>query len=145
MSGAFLDSYPQKMMIVDEVIRAMKFPVVLLNVTRLTNYRKDGHPSIYRKTASKKPVSSRHQDCSHWCLPGVPDAWNELIYASLVMQQRPSWNETWLFLGGNFLHGTVYFHRCYSFFFERCSNFDAWCITNSSFIVIKFEGLYVPR
>ncbi|XXG58161.1 hypothetical protein AAC387_Pa04g0544 [Persea americana] len=94
MSGAFLDSYPQKMMIVDEVIRAMKFPVVLLNVTRLTNYRKDGHPSIYRKTASKKPVSSRRQDCSHWCLPGVPDAWNELIYASLVMQQRPSWNQT---------------------------------------------------
>lgn len=94
MSGPFLDSYPLKMRIVDEVVCEMKFPVILLNVTRLTNYRKDGHPSIYRKNLTKKPVSSRRQDCSHWCLPGVPDAWNELIYASLVLQQRPAWNQT---------------------------------------------------
>ncbi|XP_058113659.1 protein trichome birefringence-like 5 [Magnolia sinica] len=90
-SGAFIDTHPLKMKIVEEVIREMRFPVILLNVTRLTNFRKDGHPSIYRKTATEgRKLSTRRQDCSHWCLPGVPDAWNELIYASLVMKQTPS-------------------------------------------------------
>ncbi|KAG2691954.1 hypothetical protein I3760_08G030900 [Carya illinoinensis] len=88
LSGTILNNYPQKMKIVDEVLKEMQVPVKLLNVTRLTNFRKDGHPSIYGKnvTAGKK-VSTRRQDCSHWCLPGVPDAWNELIYATLVSQQ----------------------------------------------------------
>ncbi|KAK9099877.1 hypothetical protein Scep_023307 [Stephania cephalantha] len=87
-SGAFLDTYPPKMKIVEEVIREMKVPVLLLNVTKLTNFRKDGHPSIYGKSPVEgRKVSTRKQDCSHWCLPGVPDAWNELIYANLLFQQ----------------------------------------------------------
>ncbi|KAH1108813.1 hypothetical protein J1N35_012581 [Gossypium stocksii] len=87
--GAFLETYPPKMKIVEEVIREMKFPVALLNITRLTNSRKDGHPSIYRKGLTEgKKVSSRHQDCSHWCLPGVPDTWNELIYANLFFNEQ---------------------------------------------------------
>lgn len=88
VSGAIIDSYPLKMKIVEDVIDKMKVPVVLLNVTKLTNFRKDAHPSIYgmhRKPGQK--VSKRKQDCSHWCLPGVPDSWNELIYATLVLQQ----------------------------------------------------------
>ncbi|KAJ6912984.1 protein trichome birefringence-like 5 [Populus alba x Populus x berolinensis] len=85
LRGSILNNYPVKMKIVEEVIQEMKNPVTLLNVTSLTNFRKDGHPSIFGKnvTAGMK-VSSRRQDCSHWCLPGVPDAWNELIYATLV-------------------------------------------------------------
>ncbi|KAJ6699761.1 PROTEIN TRICHOME BIREFRINGENCE-LIKE 9-RELATED [Salix purpurea] len=92
LSGSILNNYPVKMKIVEEVIREMKNPVTLLNVTSLTNFRKDGHPSIYGKnvTAGVK-VSTRRQDCSHWCVPGVPDAWNELIYATLV-QHRVSKN-----------------------------------------------------
>ncbi|KAK9097828.1 hypothetical protein Syun_024873 [Stephania yunnanensis] len=87
-SGAFLYTYPPKMKIVEEVIREMKVPVLLLNVTKLTNFRKDGHPSIYGKSPVEgRKVSTRKQDCSHWCLPGVPDAWNELIYATLLFQQ----------------------------------------------------------
>lgn len=79
------------MKIVEEVVREMKVRVILLNVTRLTNFRKDGHPSIYGKSNLEgKGVSTRRQDCSHWCLPGVPDAWNELIYASLVFKQFSS-------------------------------------------------------
>ncbi|KAL8488999.1 hypothetical protein ACS0TY_025052 [Phlomoides rotata] len=88
VKGAILDSYPQKMTIVEEVIRETQVPVVLLNVTRLTNFRKDGHPSIYGKNVTRlKKVSTRRQDCSHWCLPGVPDSWNELIYATLIAKQ----------------------------------------------------------
>ncbi|KAG4942487.1 hypothetical protein JHK85_047133 [Glycine max] len=92
-NGSILNNYPLKMKIVEEVIRGMKVPVKLLNVTKLTNFRKDGHPSVFGKnTMGGKKVSTRKQDCSHWCLPGVPDAWNELIYATLVYQQTNSRN-----------------------------------------------------
>ncbi|KAK7347800.1 hypothetical protein VNO80_22339 [Phaseolus coccineus] len=92
-NGSILNNYPLKMKIVEEVIQGMKVPVKLLNITRLTNFRKDGHPSVYGKnTMGGKKVSTRKQDCSHWCLPGVPDAWNELIYATLVFQQTKSRN-----------------------------------------------------
>ncbi|KVH19676.1 PC-Esterase [Cynara cardunculus var. scolymus] len=88
-SGRIIDSYPQKMQILEEVIQEMRFPVVVLNVTRLTNFRKDGHPSVYGKNVTGlKKVSTKKEDCSHWCLPGVPDAWNELIYATLVARSR---------------------------------------------------------
>lgn len=91
LRGAILNNYPLKMKIVEEVIKDMQVPVVLLNVTRLTNFRKDGHPSIYgTNTTAGKKVSRRRQDCSHWCVPGVPDAWNELIYANLIIQQANS-------------------------------------------------------
>ncbi|RWV91505.1 hypothetical protein GW17_00046207 [Ensete ventricosum] len=26
-------------------------------------------------------------DCSHWCLPGVPDAWNELVFSHLLTNE----------------------------------------------------------
>nr|XP_043624976.1 protein trichome birefringence-like 5 [Erigeron canadensis] len=88
-SGRIIEAYPQKMKIIEEVIQEMKFPVVLLNVTRLTNFRKDGHPSVYGKNVTGlKKVSTKREDCSHWCLPGVPDAWNELIYATLVARTK---------------------------------------------------------
>ncbi|KAL1548856.1 Protein trichome birefringence-like 5 [Salvia divinorum] len=88
VQGAIIDSYPQKMTIVEEILKETRVQAVLLNVTRLTNFRKDGHPSVYGKNVTQfKKVSTRRQDCSHWCLPGVPDAWNELIYATLVARQ----------------------------------------------------------
>ena len=72
------------MKIVEEVIKEMQVPVKLLNVTRLTNFRKDGHPSIYGKVnTAGTMVPVKRQDCSHWCLPGLPDTWNELLYAAL--------------------------------------------------------------
>ncbi|KAK4404964.1 protein trichome birefringence [Sesamum angolense] len=91
----YLTPYPQKMTVLRKVLRGMKTRVTYLNVTRMTDYRKDGHPSIYRKQhlsdeERKSPLS--FQDCSHWCLPGVPDAWNEILYAELMVklnQKRP--------------------------------------------------------
>lgn len=78
----------------DHVLEEMKTPVVYMNISRLTDYRKDGHPSIYRmtyKTAAEESAAVHVQDCSHWCLPGVPDTWNELLYASLLQSGRGSW------------------------------------------------------
>nr|GEV94005.1 protein trichome birefringence-like 2 [Tanacetum cinerariifolium] len=85
-----LTKYPSKMRAFDNVIRTMKTPVIYLNISRLTDYRKDGHPSVYRATYKLKP-GEHAQDCSHWCLPGVPDTWNELLYASLLKVGRGSW------------------------------------------------------
>ncbi|KAM7271180.1 hypothetical protein ACFE04_030394 [Oxalis oulophora] len=63
--------------IVNKVFSRLKKPVYLLDVTGLSQYRKDAHPSVY---------SGGHagiNDCSHWCLPGLPDTWNQLLYAAL--------------------------------------------------------------
>ncbi|XP_021805095.1 protein trichome birefringence-like 6 [Prunus avium] len=54
-----------------EVIKQMKTRVTLLNITSMSEYRIDAHPSGIL-------------DCSHWCLPGLPDIWNELLYHHLL-------------------------------------------------------------
>ncbi|XP_062112181.1 protein trichome birefringence [Humulus lupulus] len=85
----YLRPYPPKMTVLEKVFKGMKTPVTYLNVTRLTDFRKDGHPSIYRKkklSAQERSSPLLYQDCSHWCLPGVPDAWNELLYAELLVK-----------------------------------------------------------
>ncbi|CAN1277492.1 Protein trichome birefringence-like 8 [Linum perenne] len=69
---------------VSEVITQMRRTnkkVQYLNITHLTEYRFDGHPSRYREPGTPPDAP---QDCSHWCLPGVPDVWNEILYAHLV-------------------------------------------------------------
>lgn len=91
---AFIRKYPSKMRALEPVLQMMRTPVTYLNVSRLTDYRKDGHPSIYRKeykTVEEEIAAVHSQDCSHWCLPGVPDTWNELLYASLLQIGRGSW------------------------------------------------------
>ncbi|XP_010931950.1 protein trichome birefringence-like 11 [Elaeis guineensis] len=55
----------------------------VLNVTQMTARRSDGHLSIFYLGRSG-PAPLHRQDCSHWCLPGVPDAWNELLYALFI-------------------------------------------------------------
>ncbi|XP_058100735.1 protein trichome birefringence-like 38 [Magnolia sinica] len=69
---------PPEAGIVKTVLSNMKKPVYFLDVTELSQLRKDAHPSTY---------SGEHtgMDCSHWCLAGVPDIWNQLLYAELVL------------------------------------------------------------
>ncbi|EPS66265.1 hypothetical protein M569_08511, partial [Genlisea aurea] len=87
----YLSPYMDKMIVLEQVLMGMKTRVHYLNVTRMTDYRKDGHPSIYRKR-SYSEVERRSprsfQDCSHWCLPGVPDAWNEILFAQLMVKMK---------------------------------------------------------
>ncbi|KAF5768665.1 putative PMR5 domain, PC-Esterase [Helianthus annuus] len=64
-----------------EEMEATKRKVKFLNISYLTAMRNDGHPSRYREPGTPQPSP---QDCSHWCLPGVPDTWNELLYAQLL-------------------------------------------------------------
>lgn len=99
-NDTYLAKYPSKMRALQYVLQDMKTPVTYLNISRLTDYRKDGHPSIYRmeyKTTEERNSAEHSQDCSHWCLPGVPDTWNELLYASLLKAGRGSWRRWWRF------------------------------------------------
>ncbi|KAG5596120.1 hypothetical protein H5410_037352 [Solanum commersonii] len=52
--------------------------VKLLDITALSQLRDEGHISRY-SIKSTPGV----QDCLHWCLPGVPDTWNEVLFAQL--------------------------------------------------------------
>ena len=47
----------------------------ILDVTHMSEFRADAHPST---TGGKK-----HEDCMHWCLPGLTDSWNDLLVARL--------------------------------------------------------------
>ncbi|KAM7488696.1 hypothetical protein LguiB_026180 [Lonicera macranthoides] len=59
----------------------------VLNVTNMTSRRKDGHSSLYYLGPKAGPAPLHRQDCSHWCLPGVPDTWNELLYALFLKRE----------------------------------------------------------
>ncbi|XP_006658908.2 protein trichome birefringence-like 10 [Oryza brachyantha] len=56
----------------------------VLNITLMAAQRRDGHPSVYNVAAAARTPAAQRADCSHWCLPGVPDAWNELLYALIL-------------------------------------------------------------
>ncbi|XP_031105197.1 protein trichome birefringence-like 39 [Ipomoea triloba] len=66
---------PAAAVVMNKVLSRMKKPVSLLDITTLSQYRKDGHPTYYS--------DHNTMDCSHWCLPGLPDTWNLLLYTSL--------------------------------------------------------------
>nr|CAD1833224.1 unnamed protein product [Ananas comosus var. bracteatus] len=79
---------PLRNLVLDQVVKQMRTSVTILNITNLSGLRIDGHPSIYGKKFEKVQQSSI-QDCSHWCLPGVPDTWNELLYFHLTSHHKP--------------------------------------------------------
>lgn len=81
---SLIPSYPEKMLVIEDIVRHMKKPVQILNVTRFSEFRKDAHPSVFGQVPQDHTNGrGPRQDCSHWCLPGVPDIWNEVVYAFL--------------------------------------------------------------
>ncbi|KEH41400.1 putative PMR5 domain, PC-Esterase [Medicago truncatula] len=76
---------PEPLVVLQGVLKKMRFPVYLQDITTMTALRRDGHPSVYRKATSQdeKQRMGHSSDCSHWCLPGVPDIWNEMLSALL--------------------------------------------------------------
>ncbi|KAL8161038.1 hypothetical protein V2J09_012527 [Rumex salicifolius] len=67
-----------------------KVPVNFLNITALSEYRKDAHTSVHTirqgkvLTPEQKSDPATFADCIHWCLPGLPDTWNEFLYTLIV-------------------------------------------------------------
>lgn len=76
--------------IVHDTLQQLKVNVTLLNITQLSEFRKDAHTSIYGEhkgkllTKEQRSDPKNFADCIHWCLPGVPDTWNEILYAYLL-------------------------------------------------------------
>lgn len=68
---------------INQNVKRKRGAVEFLDITTSTNYRSDGHPGAF----SDLPPD-RGQDCSHFCLPGVPDSWNEVLYATLLAKEK---------------------------------------------------------
>ncbi|CAI0463489.1 unnamed protein product [Linum tenue] len=53
----------------------------LLDTTRLSLLRPDGHPGAYMQFQpfAKDKDAKVQNDCLHWCLPGPIDSWNDLV------------------------------------------------------------------
>ncbi|EPS67963.1 hypothetical protein M569_06809 [Genlisea aurea] len=63
--------------ILERILKRMGKSVKLLDISSLSQMRIDGHPSVYGNGGH------RNMDCTHWCLSGVPDTWNQYLYALL--------------------------------------------------------------
>ncbi|KAE8687072.1 Protein trichome birefringence-like 12 [Hibiscus syriacus] len=61
--------------LIKEALRGTDIP--LLDLTHLSEFRADAHPAIW--LGKKDAVSIWGQDCMHWCVPGVPDAWVDIL------------------------------------------------------------------
>lgn len=68
--------FPEAAMVVKDVLKGIREPVNLLDITTLSQLRKDGHPSSYN--------GFKGMDCTHWCIAGVPDTWNQFLYTLLL-------------------------------------------------------------
>lgn len=71
---------------VNQVIRSVLSgheDVVVLDVAAMSEYRADAHPSVW--LGSKDAHVVWGQDCLHWCLPGLPDTWVDIL-AALVLK-----------------------------------------------------------
>lgn len=76
------------MQVAREVLGESEVPITVLNITQLSSYRKDAHTSIYKKqwtplTPQQIANPASYADCVHWCLPGLQDTWNELLFTEL--------------------------------------------------------------
>lgn len=80
----------QLFLVESNVTQSMKVPVYLLNITILSEYRKDAHTSIYTTrggqllTPEQMSNPAKYADCIHWCPPGLPDTWNEFLYTQIL-------------------------------------------------------------
>ncbi|KAM7528840.1 hypothetical protein LguiB_032250 [Lonicera macranthoides] len=82
-----MQDYIPMVEMVEGMLKRMKTSVYYLNVRRMSDFIKDAHPSIYRKqNLMDEERWMRIQDYSHWCLPGVPDTWNKIVYTQVSMR-----------------------------------------------------------
>ncbi|CAI8596025.1 unnamed protein product [Vicia faba] len=67
---------PKASYVLESVLEKITKHVHLLNITALSELRKDGHPSSHN--------GFHGMDCTHWCVAGVPDTWNLLLLESIM-------------------------------------------------------------
>lgn len=88
LDGSYDTTFPKSIAkITKKTIQSTRTPVKNLNITRLSKHRRDGHPTVYTTKQAKLLTDGQRKkpevyaDCSHYCLPGMPDTWNRLLYA----------------------------------------------------------------
>eukprot|EP00475_Leptophrys_vorax_P012650 TRINITY_DN19046_c0_g1_i1.p1 TRINITY_DN19046_c0_g1~~TRINITY_DN19046_c0_g1_i1.p1 ORF type:complete len:379 (-),score=-31.10 TRINITY_DN19046_c0_g1_i1:76-1212(-) len=50
----------------------------IVDIARMSLARPDAHQGVY--TGQK----GGNADCSHWCVPGVPDTWSNMVYSYMI-------------------------------------------------------------
>ncbi|OIT03653.1 PREDICTED: protein ESKIMO 1-like [Nicotiana attenuata] len=76
--------------IASNVSQSINVSVDFLNITSLSEHRKDAHTSVYitrygkTLTPEQQADPATYADCIHWCLPGLPDTWNEFLYSRII-------------------------------------------------------------
>uniref|UniRef100_A0A0D9YGU1 Trichome birefringence-like C-terminal domain-containing protein n=1 Tax=Oryza glumipatula TaxID=40148 RepID=A0A0D9YGU1_9ORYZ len=69
---------------------APRVPITFVDVTTMSERRKDGHTSVHTirqgkvLTPEQQADPGTYADCIHWCLPGVPDIWNLILYTRIM-------------------------------------------------------------
>uniref|UniRef100_A0A7C8YK60 Uncharacterized protein n=1 Tax=Opuntia streptacantha TaxID=393608 RepID=A0A7C8YK60_OPUST len=63
--------------IVKSLLGQMKNPASFLDISLLSQLRPDAHPQHFADAGHTS------NDCTHWCIAGVPDSWNLLLLSSL--------------------------------------------------------------
>ncbi|KAL6853609.1 hypothetical protein ACP4OV_019638 [Aristida adscensionis] len=73
---------------------APRVPITFVDITTMSERRKDGHTSVHTirqgkvLTPEEQADPGTYADCIHWCLPGVPDIWNLVLYTRIL--SRPA-------------------------------------------------------
>lgn len=88
LSSSSKPHVPQQSRVLNKVLSKMKYRVYFHDITTMSAYRRDGHPSVFKRAMHEEEKHHRStgpsSDCSHWCLPGVPDIWNEML-SSIIL------------------------------------------------------------
>ncbi|KAK9913746.1 hypothetical protein M0R45_037555 [Rubus argutus] len=72
------------------ITKSMTVPVYFVDITSLSEFRKDAHTSVHTirqgkmLTPEQQADPETYADCIHWCLPGLPDTWNEFLYSRII-------------------------------------------------------------
>lgn len=82
LNSTYSEDFPH-LSVLQDVIHSVKAPVTVLNITSMSSYRRDSHVANWTRETLV--------DCGHWCLPGLPDTWNGLLYASLLQKGEGVW------------------------------------------------------
>ncbi|KAM0847174.1 hypothetical protein ACQ4PT_055168 [Festuca glaucescens] len=73
-----------------------RVPITFVDITTMSERRKDGHTSVHTirqgqiLTPEQQADPGTYADCIHWCLPGVPDIWNSILYTRIMSRPEPA-------------------------------------------------------
>ena len=81
---SYTEEFPH-LFVLNDVIKNVNVPITILNITSMSAYRRDSHVANWTR-------NSDIVDCGHWCLPGLPDSWNRLLYAALLQRGEGPWS-----------------------------------------------------